>query len=143
MGVPPRTIRTLDDLRAFAATVVAELVPGDVVTLQGELGVGKTAFVKAAAAAFGVTEDVISPTFVYEQRYTLPEPVRGITHLIHLDLYRLSTRDDLVDLGLEPHTATGVTFVEWPERVPEIAATRTLAFVLNADGTRTVTEDQA
>lgn len=133
-----RTIHTLAELGAFAAEFVMSLAPGDVVSLTGELGAGKTAFIKAAAAAFGVTEDVISPTFVYEQRYQLPTPVRGIERLTHLDLYRLGASTDLTDLGLESHDPRGVTFIEWPERVPDLSVTHRLTFSLNPDGSRTI-----
>lgn len=112
-------------------------------TLSGDLGVGKTAFVKAAAAAFGIQDEVISPTFVYEQRYELPRPVQGIARLIHLDLYRLGSAADVRDLGLEVSDPDGVVFIEWPERVGELVVTHALALTLQSDGTRTITEVQS
>lgn len=139
MAGTSRTIRTLDELRSFAAELVTELAPGDVVTLSGELGVGKTAFVKAAAAAFGVSDEVISPTFIYEQRYPLPQPRGGIERLIHLDLYRLGSGADVADLGLELHDPRGIVFIEWPERVSALSASHALTFTLEPDGRRTIT----
>jgi tRNA threonylcarbamoyladenosine biosynthesis protein TsaE len=94
------------------ARLAAELEPGDVVLVSGELGTGKTTFVRGALRALGVTEEVTSPTFVVGVLY---EGTNG--PLAHLDLYRLAglAGEDpgLLDPYFGPDT---VTFVEWPER---------------------------
>jgi tRNA threonylcarbamoyladenosine biosynthesis protein TsaE len=94
---------------AVAAELAATLAPGDVVLVAGELGAGKTTFVRGACRALGVTEPVLSPTFTIGRRY------RGRVPVSHLDLYRL---DDLgsEDPGLldDYLTADAVAFVEWP-----------------------------
>jgi tRNA threonylcarbamoyladenosine biosynthesis protein TsaE len=94
------------------AELAAELRPGDVVLVSGELGTGKTTFVRGALRALGVTEAVTSPTFVVGVLY---DGIEG--PLAHLDLYRLSGLADEDPGLLDPYFGAGtVTFVEWPER---------------------------
>jgi tRNA threonylcarbamoyladenosine biosynthesis protein TsaE len=94
----------------LAAEVATRLEPGDVVLVSGELGAGKTTFVRGAARALGVEEPVTSPTFTIGQRYAGRVPVS------HLDLYRLGGLEGeepgLLDDYLTPDA---VAFVEWPE----------------------------
>jgi tRNA threonylcarbamoyladenosine biosynthesis protein TsaE len=85
------------------------LRPGDVVTVAGELGAGKTTFVRGAAHALGVTDPVTSPTYTIGHRYAGTVPVS------HLDLYRFDRVDDADWGALEPYFAGAITFVEWPE----------------------------
>jgi tRNA threonylcarbamoyladenosine biosynthesis protein TsaE len=100
--------------RAIAAALAGVLEPGDVVGLTGDLGAGKTRFVQGAAAALGVEEPVVSPTFMLVREYEGRVPVH------HVDAYRLSGPAELEDLGLEevlpPDT---VAFVEWADRVAD------------------------
>jgi tRNA threonylcarbamoyladenosine biosynthesis protein TsaE len=101
------------DTRAIAAALSPSLAAGAVVLLSGDLGAGKTAFVRGLAAGLGVDpEDVTSPTFTLVHEYR-----GGRLPLIHVDLYRLE-RADLDDIGLDPDlAAAGVTAVEWSERL--------------------------
>ncbi len=99
------------------AELAAGLSPGDVVLVSGELGAGKTTFVRGAARALGVTEAVTSPTFVVGHLYE-----SGALRVAHLDLYRLSGLDGEDPGLLDPYFGPDVvTFVEWPERVAEAA----------------------
>ena len=93
----------------IAAELAADLRPGDLITVSGELGSGKTTFVRGACRALGVTSPVTSPTYAIGNRY------RGRLTISHLDLYRLDevTEDDWADL--EPYFEDAVVFVEWPE----------------------------
>jgi tRNA threonylcarbamoyladenosine biosynthesis protein TsaE len=99
-----------EQTEAAGAQLAASLKPGDVVLVTGEMGAGKTTFVRGAARALGVTKPVTSPTFTLGNRYEGEPPVA------HLDLPRLSTLagedpgllDDYVD-------AATIAFVEWPE----------------------------
>src|SRR5580658_9673387 len=94
---------------ALAAELAATLTPGDVVLVEGELGAGKTTFVRGACRALGVTAPVTSPTFTIGQRYPGPVPVS------HLDLFRLLDLEaedpGLLADYLEPGA---IGFVEWP-----------------------------
>ena len=94
---------------AVAATVASLLAPGDVVTVSGELGAGKTTFVRGACRALGVTDTVTSPTFTIGHRYAGPVPVA------HLDLYRFTSVSPAEWGDLEPYFEGTIAFVEWPE----------------------------
>lgn len=98
------------ETEAVAARLAADLGPGDVVLVSGELGAGKTTFVRGACRALGVTEPVTSPTYVVGQLY------RGDVEIAHLDLYRLAGLADEDPGLLEDYlTPDRVAFVEWPE----------------------------
>ena len=96
----------------IGTAVACELVPGAVVLLYGELGAGKTAFVRGMAVAFGIDpRDVSSPTFTLIQEY------RGRLRLQHVDLYRVSGRE-IDELGLEELVAEdAVVVIEWADRL--------------------------
>jgi len=103
---------------AFARSLAALARPGDLIALEGELGAGKTvlarAFINALPSVDGalVTEEVPSPTFTLVQVYDrLPAPVW------HFDLYRLSSQDEVFELGFEDALAEGISLVEWPQRL--------------------------
>lgn len=100
--------------RALASRLVATLAPGAVLLLHGDLGAGKTAFVRGLAEGLGVGEDeVSSPTFTLVHEYR-----GGRLPLHHVDLYRLPDASaSLEDLGLDETAADGVLAVEWPERL--------------------------
>jgi tRNA threonylcarbamoyladenosine biosynthesis protein TsaE len=98
-----------EETQAVAARLAVGLRPGDVVGVSGELGSGKTTFVRGAARALGVTEPVASPTFTIGHRYAASPPVA------HLDLYRLAGIDAEEWGDLEPYFDGTVAFVEWPE----------------------------
>lgn len=104
------------------------LQPGDVLTLSGELGAGKTTFVTGLAAGWGAQEAVSSPTFVLVNEYRRPDGQA----LWHLDCYRLNTAQEALALGfddlLEAH---GVMVIEWPERIAAVLPTEHLALSLS------------
>jgi tRNA threonylcarbamoyladenosine biosynthesis protein TsaE len=115
------------ETEAVAARLAALLEAGDVVSLSGELGSGKTTFVRGAARALGVTGPVTSPTFTIGHRYTATTPVA------HLDLYRLQGIDPEEWGDLEPYFDGAIAFVEWPEHggdwLPAARAVVTLGHV--------------
>ncbi len=98
-----------EETEAVAADLAATLEPGDVVTVAGGLGAGKTTFVRGAARALGVRGPVTSPTYAIGNRYEGRVPVS------HLDLYRFAEVEEPDWADLEPYFEGAVTFVEWPE----------------------------
>lgn len=116
-----------EETQAVAARLARLLAAGDVVSVSGELGAGKTTFVRGAARALGVTGPVSSPTFTIGHRYEAPTPVA------HLDLYRVQGIDPEEWGDLEPYFDGAVAFVEWPEHggdwLPKARALVTLGHV--------------
>jgi tRNA threonylcarbamoyladenosine biosynthesis protein TsaE len=116
-----------EETEALAARLAVLLEPGDVVSVSGELGAGKTTFVRGAARALGVVGPVSSPTFTIGHRYEAPTPVA------HLDLYRVQGIDPEEWGDLEPYFDGAVAFVEWPEHggdwLPRARAVVTLGHV--------------
>jgi tRNA threonylcarbamoyladenosine biosynthesis protein TsaE len=107
------TTHSQTETEELAAKVAADLKPGMAVLLSGDLGVGKTAFVRGLARGLAIDPDLVSsPTFVLLQEY------RGRLTLYHADLYRLQAEEDVAELGLEDVAAGGVVAVEWAERLP-------------------------
>lgn len=90
------------------------LQPGDVITLNGELGAGKTCMAKGIAIGLGITDHITSPTF------TLINEYNGKTPLYHMDVYRLGAPDEFEDLGYEEYFyGQGVTLIEWANLVQD------------------------
>jgi tRNA threonylcarbamoyladenosine biosynthesis protein TsaE len=98
------------ETEALAAELAARLVPGDVVTVSGELGSGKTTFVRGACVALGVRERVTSPTYTIGHRYH-----GARVEVSHLDLYRFQGVSAAEWGDLEPYFDDAIAFVEWPE----------------------------
>jgi tRNA threonylcarbamoyladenosine biosynthesis protein TsaE len=102
-------------LGALAVRVASCLVPGDVVVLRGEVGAGKTTFVRSAARPLGIRETVTSPTYQFARAYQGRAGGRPVT-VNHLDLYRLEGLDVRDALELDEYLEPGsVTFMEWAE----------------------------
>jgi tRNA threonylcarbamoyladenosine biosynthesis protein TsaE len=97
------------ETEAIAARLAGELVVGDVVAVSGELGSGKTTFVRGACRALGVTAPVTSPTYTIGHRY------EGDPNVSHLDLYRFTGVSAAEWADLEPYFEDAIVFVEWPE----------------------------
>ena len=135
-----RTTHSEEGTTTVARNLAVQLTPGDVVLLSGELGAGKTAFIRGLAAGLGIDPDqVSSPTF------TLVHEHRGerLT-LYHVDLYRLE-RVSANDLGLEEMgVADGVLAIEWPERLThDLPRAITIAIEVTGDTTRRIALEQS
>jgi tRNA threonylcarbamoyladenosine biosynthesis protein TsaE len=98
-----------EETERLGGLVAVELDAGDVVTVAGELGAGKTTFVRGACRALGVDGPVTSPTYTIGHRY------RGRVEVSHLDLYRFQGLSTAEWGDLEPYFEGAVVFVEWPE----------------------------
>ncbi|HVL96399.1 MAG TPA: tRNA (adenosine(37)-N6)-threonylcarbamoyltransferase complex ATPase subunit type 1 TsaE [Solirubrobacteraceae bacterium] len=106
-----RLTASAEETERAGAELAAALRPGDIVLVSGELGAGKTTFVRGALRALGVTEEVTSPTFVVGQLYA-----GAAGPVAHLDLYRLGGLDGEDPGLLDPYFAPDtIAFVEWPE----------------------------
>jgi tRNA threonylcarbamoyladenosine biosynthesis protein TsaE len=130
------------ETEALAAELAATLQPGDVVLISGELGAGKTTFVRGAARALGVQTPVTSPTFTIGQRYPAQSPV---TCVAHVDLYRLgSLRDEDPDLLADYVGADTIAFIEWPDiaehELAELGHIRYRVMLAHAGGDRRTVE---
>jgi tRNA threonylcarbamoyladenosine biosynthesis protein TsaE len=127
-----------DETERIAATFAERLHVGDVVTVAGELGSGKTTFIRGACRALGIAGPVTSPTFTVGHRY------QGNPDVSHLDLYRFSGVSAAEWGDLEPYFDEAICFVEWPEAagkaLPPVRASVTLAHA-NGDR-RTITVEE-
>jgi tRNA threonylcarbamoyladenosine biosynthesis protein TsaE len=121
-----------EETEALAAELAARLEPGDVVTVAGELGSGKTTFVRGACAALGVRERVTSPTYTIGHRYH-----GSLGEISHLDLYRFHGMSAAEWGDLEPYFDDAIAFVEWPEAgVGVLPPARFAVELRHADGER-------
>ena len=131
-------VGSVEETWAVARAFAAELRPGDVVCLEGDLGAGKTTFTQGLAAALGAKRAVTSPTFCL----VVEHPTERFL-LVHMDLYRLQDADDVLTIGWEDYLARGaVLFVEWPDRAGALvpASAWHVSFALGADeDARTIT----
>ena len=107
------TCKSEKETMDLARSVGKKCAPGDIVCLYGELGAGKTHFVKGFAEAFGILPaSVSSPTFSIIQEYA------GTVPVYHFDFYRLETAQEALEIGAEEYFyGDGVSIIEWPERV--------------------------
>lgn len=105
----------------LAHSFARQLERGNVVALWGELGTGKTRFVKGVCEAFGAEHQVSSPSFVILNRYEGKGPDGRELFVYHLDLYRVKSVDEIYDLGYEEFVyGDGVTLVEWSEQLADL-----------------------
>ena len=102
----------LTQLAELAALIARRAIVGDIVALHGDLGTGKTTFVRAALRGLGWKAEVPSPTFTLAQVYD----IKGL-RLWHFDFYRLDQAQEAIELGIDEAFADGVSFIEWPERL--------------------------
>ncbi len=115
--------------RALAAALAAAARPGDLISLIGELGAGKTQFAKGFGAGLGITDTIVSPSFVLMAEY------RGRLPLFHVDLYRLADAAEALAGGLiDDRQAEGVTLIEWAERFADAMPVDRLEVLIEGTG---------
>jgi tRNA threonylcarbamoyladenosine biosynthesis protein TsaE len=103
--------RNEEETRAFGAALAADLVPGSLVAMSGELGTGKTTLMKGICGYFHCDSQVTSPTFTIVNEY------RGTSLIFHADLYRINRSEELEEIGFEDFARNdAVTIIEWAER---------------------------
>ena len=103
--------------------------PGDVLTLSGDLGVGKTVFTKGFALGIGVTEAVSSPTFTIVQEYH-----SGRLPLYHFDVYRIGDPEEMDEVGFDDYVyGDGVSLIEWAELIEEILPEKRTRILIEKD----------
>lgn len=125
----------------IAARLTRELCrreqPTQVLALTGDLGAGKTTFVQGMAAEIGLNVPVTSPTFTLVNEYT------GDIPLVHIDLYRLSSPDETIALGMEEYFDTpGIVAIEWPDRADGLLPRHTVRIhlaMVDQEDSRTIT----
>ena len=140
-----KPLPTLQDFEREAEEFARTLRPREggatIVMLAGELGAGKTTFVKTVAKSLGVSDTLNSPTFVLEKIYDLPIGAH-FTKLIHIDLYRLKGPEDLAPLKLKElmDDSKNLIMIEWPERAPVslLANSKIVMFTTLPDGIHTI-----
>ncbi|HEV2906107.1 MAG TPA: tRNA (adenosine(37)-N6)-threonylcarbamoyltransferase complex ATPase subunit type 1 TsaE [Actinomycetota bacterium] len=121
--------RAPEETRELGAALADLLVPGDVISLTGDLGAGKTCLVQGAARSLGVQEPVGSPTFVLVREY------RGEIPVYHLDVYRLDRLQEVLDLGFEDLLDPGgVIFIEWGDAIDPLLPDSYLEVELSISG---------
>ena len=134
--VREKTLMTFDahdlgDTAAFAARVAMKVQPGDVLALEGELGAGKTTFVRALVESLGGAANAVSsPTFMLLNVYATPR-----MPIFHLDAYRVGGADDFEAIGFDELLAQrGLVIVEWASRVRELLPAARMEIVIEATG---------
>jgi tRNA threonylcarbamoyladenosine biosynthesis protein TsaE len=135
LGRRPTRAASEQDTADLGYDLGRRLSPGDVVSLSGPLGCGKTVFVRGLARALAIREPITSPSFVIVQQY------EGSLPLYHLDLYRLNSSAELEDLGFrEMLSSDAVLAIEWGEKAgPLLPARRTeVSFSIAPDGSREI-----
>jgi tRNA threonylcarbamoyladenosine biosynthesis protein TsaE len=131
LSVPPTiTTHSETETSAVGRTLAADLSAGSVVLLFGDLGAGKTAFVRGVAEGLGASPDeVSSPTFTLMQEYR-----GGRVPLLHVDLYRLDDPREIDDLGLDELGEDAILAIEWAEKLPGPTGDAIAVRITHGDG---------
>lgn len=103
-------VNSIEETLAAARRFAAILKPGDIIALHGDIGVGKTVFVRGVVSCFGDETEVTSPTFSIMNIYA------GKTDIYHFDLYRMEDEEEIYESGLDEYIfGNGISLIEWPD----------------------------
>ncbi|MCQ2605663.1 MAG: tRNA (adenosine(37)-N6)-threonylcarbamoyltransferase complex ATPase subunit type 1 TsaE [Bacteroidales bacterium] len=130
-------INSVEELPIVAKSLVDSLNGRTVLAFHGNMGAGKTTFIKALCAELGVTDTVASPTFAIVNEYLTPNQKT----IFHFDLYRLETMDDLMNIGAEDYFYSGnLCLIEWPDIASSLLPANTVKINLTVgqEGTRII-----
>ena len=133
-------ISSTEQINQVAQQFIAAMGGHKLFAFYGEMGAGKTTFIKALCDELGVIDVVNSPTFAIANDY---ETGLG-DHIYHFDFYRLKTPQEALDFGVEDYFYSGrIFFMEWPDQIGTLLPTESVrvAITVNADGSRTVAAD--
>ena len=108
------TSRSIEDTMELAENIESEKFPGMIICLDGELGSGKTVFVKGFAQSLGIKENITSPTFNIVKEYQI-----GEMPLYHMDVYRLENADESIGFN-DYFNSSGISIIEWSELIEEL-----------------------
>ncbi|MBR1471371.1 MAG: tRNA (adenosine(37)-N6)-threonylcarbamoyltransferase complex ATPase subunit type 1 TsaE [Lachnospiraceae bacterium] len=118
-----------EETHALGRKLGVQAQPGQVITLNGDLGVGKTVLAQGLAEGLGITEAVVSPTFTILQVYE-----EGRLPLYHFDVYRIEDPEEMYEVGFEEYLyGQGVCLVEWAERVEEMLPQERISVTIEKD----------
>ncbi|WP_345104829.1 tRNA (adenosine(37)-N6)-threonylcarbamoyltransferase complex ATPase subunit type 1 TsaE [Mucilaginibacter panaciglaebae] len=127
---------SIQDLHRAAVQLIEFAGTEKVVIFKGDMGAGKTTFVKAICEALGVQEAVTSPTFAIVNEYKSDDK-----KLYHFDFYRLKTQTEALDMGAEEYFYSGAyCFIEWPDKIPDMLPLHYIKVTISvlADGSRQI-----
>lgn len=133
------TTRTSEETMQAGHALAGKVFGGDIITLQGDLGAGKTTFAKGFGAALGIAHDITSPTFTLMNLYA-----SGSVTLCHIDTYRIRSGQELVALGMFDYAGKPgvITLIEWPEKIDDLLEGMPLVrveFAHAGEGVRNIT----
>ena len=110
------TVQSLSELPAAAKTIIEYAANNRIFLFYGDMGAGKTTFIKALCTALGTTDSVTSPTFAIVNEYRT-----ATDKIYHFDFYRLKNQTEALDMGYEEYFYAGAyCFIEWPEKIPDL-----------------------
>jgi tRNA threonylcarbamoyladenosine biosynthesis protein TsaE len=118
------TTNSFEQTQRIGFDFAKDLHGGEVLALYGDLGSGKTTFMQGLAKGLGITRNIISPTFLIMRTYTTGSDIQklGITTLYHLDLYRIETDTEAIDLGIQELMGSpeNIVALEWPDKIENL-----------------------
>ncbi|MDO5564037.1 MAG: tRNA (adenosine(37)-N6)-threonylcarbamoyltransferase complex ATPase subunit type 1 TsaE [Eubacteriales bacterium] len=111
--------KNVKETMSIASNIAKEAKNGDIFCLVGDLGTGKTHFVKGFAASLGIKEDICSPTFTIVQEYNINLPKnKELNKLVHFDMYRIEKTSELIDIGFEEYIySNNIIIIEWADLI--------------------------